>query len=183
MYPIETVNGLRNLDQDEMDIVRHMENTYPYLADRLKGFRSEAFRPVTGTRLVIDRKKYDEEIKGNSNFWKKNGTNDLVIISGLVHELGEDGYLGLIKSLKQSGKVKPGSLLLFIDPYYTREELLQNKELMDSMPNLIGNSDARLKIFKSTEHGFLTSYRSGNKYGYLYLVKDTTSLPLQPSED
>jgi hypothetical protein len=102
-----------------------------------------------------------------------------VVISGLVHELGKDGCKGLIKNLKQSGKVKAGSLLLFMDQWPPPKEFEPDKE----PPNKIGNSDARSQIFKSPDHTFLASYRSGNKYGYLYVIRDLTSPPSPQSED
>ncbi|HSB47297.1 MAG TPA: class I SAM-dependent methyltransferase [Candidatus Bilamarchaeum sp.] len=182
----------RDFDVHETNIIQAMEGIYPILLERLKKFDGhEQFRPITGTRLVIDEKKWEDEAS-KPWFWRRNGTNDLVIVSGLIHKIGIEQYQRLIDNLNSSGKAKPGTVLLFIDTWPAPAGKVDDH---------VGNGDARKYVFRRPDHTFLAAYRSGNKYGYLYVKRDllsrsgestaadedeekkeATSLPLQPTE-
>ena len=160
----------RDFDVNERNIVQAMETIYPILAERLRKINGDngVLRPISGTRLVIDRQKWDDEAS-KPHFWRRNGTNDLVIISGLIHYIGIERYQSLIYNLSSSGKVKEGTVLLFIDEWPAPPGLVDDH---------VGNSDARKFVYnmKGQAQTFLASYRNGNKIGYLHVKRDPLRL-------
>ncbi len=160
----------RDEREDERRIIRKMENIHPVLIDRLQQFDgngSTHYRSINGDgpgpRLTINPEEYAEKIDGRPYYWHKNGSNNLVVISGLMHVLGKDEYRNLIEKLKRSRKAEPGAALLFIDNWPPRGQA----------PNMVGNGDARASVFNAfDDHVFVGSFRSGNKYGYLYVIRN-----------
>jgi SAM-dependent methyltransferase len=168
-----TKNGSRRSQddkEDELAIIRAMENMHPRLVERFQKFEGDGgtrYLPIGpvdgGQRLIIDRDFYGGRIKGNSFYWSKNGSNNLVVVNGLVHELGVEGYKSLIENLKRSKKAGPGASLLFIDKWPPSR----------SAQMRVSNSDARsLAMDAFDDHVFAAAYRSGSIYGYLYLIRD-----------
>jgi SAM-dependent methyltransferase len=149
-------------------IIKRAEGIHQTVVPRLQEFESEdgtTYKPIGANekRLVIDPQLYDERIDHKPGFWRTNGHYNMVVISDLMHQVGIDGYRCVIEKLKRSGKVGPGSALLFIDKWPPPPESL----------NPVGNSDARTFIFNAfDDHVFLGSIRCGDKYGYLYVVRN-----------
>ncbi len=153
--------------EDVWRVIRRMEHVHASLIDRLQGFEdggSTAYKPigVGEKRLVIDKGYYEEMISGRPGYWRTNGSYNLVVISGLMHHIGKDEYRCIIDKLKRSHKLEPGAAILFVDEWPAPA----------GMERPVGNSDARTFIFNDyDDHVFCGSVRSGNKYGYLYVVR------------
>ncbi len=159
--------GERGGVDDNRRIIRRAESIHHMLVPRLQEFEGEEGTQykalMNGQKtLLIDPQFYDEKVDHKPGFWRTNGHYDMVVISDLVHEVGIDGYRCVIEKLKRSGKVGPGSTLLFIDKWPAPSESL----------NPVGNNDARTLIFNAfDDHVFLSSIRCGDRYGYLYVVR------------
>lgn len=164
----------RDFDVHERNIVQAMETIYPILAERLRKIDGdiETLKPISGTRLVIDRKKWEEEAS-KPHFWRRNGTNDLVIVSGIIHSIGIEAYQRLLDNLNSSGKAKEGTVMLFIDEWPAPAGLVDNH---------VGNSDARKYVYNRTDQAFLAAYRSGNRIGYLHVKRDPLKLYSERTE-
>jgi len=129
-----------------------------------EGANGTVFKPIQeGEKsLLINQRFYEENIDHKPGFWRTNGHYNLVTIAGLAHQLGPEGYRCLIEKLHRSNKIGPGSALLFIDTFPAPA----------GSPDPMGNSDARSLVFSADDHVFCGSVRYGEKYGYLYVVKD-----------
>ncbi|MFH0738047.1 MAG: class I SAM-dependent methyltransferase [Candidatus Micrarchaeota archaeon] len=163
-------------DEHVNDIFMKMMRIHPALIGRLGGFDKSmctAYREL-GTEckvLMINPTAYEENIKGKPYYWAKNGSYDLVVISRLMHELGGDGFESLMDRLKRSRKMEPGAALLVIDQWPAPMKTEENSEGFD--PGMIvGNRDARELILPRDDHEFVASVRSGNFYGYLYVIRN-----------
>jgi hypothetical protein len=148
-------------------ITSRMEVIHPEIVARLQEFEGTngtVFKPIQAgeKRLLINKKFYDEHIDHKPGFWRTNGHYNLVTIAGLAHHLGPEGYRCLIEKLHKSNKIGPGSALLFIDTF----------PAPPGSSDPMGNSDARSLVFSADDHVFCGSVRYGNKYGYLYVVKE-----------
>ena len=168
---------VRDDREDELRIIHSMERVHPILVQRLRDFPGNGTTPYKvidggGSRLVIDPVYYRDRIADNPSYWKKNGSNNLVIFRGLMHELGvrqsEDGldgpYTRLIKNLFKSRKAEAGAAFLFIDTY----------PKPGGKPEPTGNTKAREFMKLYDDHQFVASFREGNNFGYLYLVAPKT---------
>lgn len=148
-------------------IIGRMQMIHPEIAARL-----QTFEGPTGTvfksiqegekKLVINKQFYEENIRNKPGFWRTNGHYNLVVISGLAHELGQEDYRCLIEKLHRSKKIGPGSAVLFVDTF----------PAPPGSEKPMGNMDARTLVFSQDNHVFCGSVRYGHKYGYLYVVKD-----------
>ncbi|MEW6721731.1 MAG: class I SAM-dependent methyltransferase [Candidatus Micrarchaeota archaeon] len=159
-------NG-RDISEHDSEIVQAMERMHPVLVRRFEEFGNghQRFKPIPpdgdSLRLVIDYDYYRQRIQGNPSYWVKNGGRDLVIVSGLAHEIGLDAYTRLIENLRRSKKAGPGAALLFIDTWP-----------MPQKKNAVRNSHAREAFESFQDHEFVATYRSGTRYGYLYVIKE-----------
>ncbi|MFH0884419.1 MAG: class I SAM-dependent methyltransferase [Candidatus Micrarchaeota archaeon] len=160
-----------NEEQDDdryiKKITSRMRVLHPEIAARLQlfeGANGTIFKPIQeGEKMLpINRNFYDTYIDHKPGFWRTNGHYNLVIIAGLAHHLGPEGYRCLIDKLHKSNKIGPGSALLFIDTF----------PAPPGSPEPMGNSDARSLVFSADNHVFCGSVRYGDKYGYLYVVKE-----------
>jgi hypothetical protein len=160
--------------EDERLIIRRMVDIHPLLIGRLQEFDTNTpirYRPIGvnhGQTLYIDREYYGEHIAGRNGYWHKNGSYNLVILSGLMHELGAEDYRSLIDKLKRSKKAEAGAALLFIDGYPAPA----------GKATAVGNTAARSAVMKFDDHEFCASVRIGNKYGYLYVIRDLDAAPI-----
>jgi hypothetical protein len=155
-------------DPDVLQIIKRAESIHREVIGHLQSFEEAdgtVYRPISASekRLEIDREYYDDKIEHKPGYWRTNGNYNLAIISGLVHHVGQEGYRCLIEKLKRSHKVGPGSAILFIDEWPAPPE----------SANPVGNGDARSLIFNAfDDQVFCASVRCGNKYGYLYVVRN-----------
>jgi hypothetical protein len=155
----------RDSVEEEWMMVRAMEDMHPILSARLQGFDGDSvsYRPIgplENKRLFIHPDYYNEKIDGKNVYWTKNGSYNLVVIKDLIHELDRETYRRLIENLKRSRKAEPGAALLFIDKWPKPQKA-----------NAMGNGDARGLFNDFPDHQFIASYRVGDTYGYLYLIR------------
>ncbi|MCI0504109.1 class I SAM-dependent methyltransferase [Candidatus Micrarchaeota archaeon] len=155
-------------DENSKRIIKRAESMHRELIGRLQAFEEAdgtVYRPISvgEKRLEIDKEYYDDKIDHKPGYWRTNGNYNLVIVDGLVHHVGQEGYRCMIEKLKRSHKLGPGSAILFIDEWPAPE----------GSPNPVGNGDARSLIFNAfDDQVFCASVRAGNKYGYLYVVRN-----------
>jgi hypothetical protein len=155
-------------DDDTKKIIARAETLHRELIGHLQTFEEEGgtvYRPINAgeKRLEIDQAIYDERIGHKPGYWRTNGNYNLVILKGLVHHIGQEDYRCLIDKLKKHHKIGPGSAILFIDEWPAPPE----------SPYPVGNGDARSLIFGAfDDQVFCGSVRCGNKYGYLYVVRN-----------
>jgi SAM-dependent methyltransferase len=162
--------------EDEMRILHAMENIHPVLVGRLEKFDGNGtplYKQVdSGTRLVIDPDYYSQKIADSPSYWKKNGSNSLVVVRGMMHELGLHSYKRLIDNIKASRKAEPGAAFLFIDRWPAPSESMDP----------VSNTKARRLMNGYDDHAFAASIRSGNSYGYLYFIRHVERLDREAEE-
>ncbi len=142
-------------ERDEDKVRRVLGEIHPFLVERLRsmGITESKKRMNYGATLTIGPANI-----GETGEWRKNGFHDTLVLSGITHTQKIDGLNSVLDRMMTLRRITPGSAILLVDRWSAGRS-----------PNEVSNREFRERMGIRADMTFLSSYRSGEVFGYLYL--------------